>query len=370
MMIPEELSFIVTSDPAQGATNRTADGSSFEVQLDDGLQIPKEALNVNVSVESATVWWSVPNIITGENDKMYISGEEAPVLTSFAAMGFDNLNTLSLTNGNLDILQAAGAPLPTSQFLVGDTIILDTGPLANSRFIIQAIHRNLSGRLNYTVVPNTTSQAVGTWTFTRSRPGVVSNFVVTIPQGLYDLAGLNQTIQRGLENAGAQVDPNPLLVFSSDAATQKVELRVNHDDVTVDFRPNDTPRIILGFDSLLYGPYPSAPIEFLAPNIAEFNQVNYFLIHSDLVNRGIRFNNSYNQTIAQVLIDVAPGSQIISTPFNPAKSSANELAGAKRTNLRFFLTDDRQRRVNTNGEFWTARVVITYLRPFVIGRGL
>ena len=83
----------------------------------------------------------------------------------------------------------------------------------------------------------------------------------------------------------------------------------------------------------------------------------------------IRFNNNYNQTIGQVLIDVAPGSQIVSKPFNPARINAPELAGATRTNLRFWLTDDEDRRVDTNSEYWTARIVIHYLKPYVIGEG-
>ena len=368
-MLPEEISFVVSSDPDAGATNRSADGSYFEIQLDDGLQIPKEALNVNVRVEEASIWWVVPNIITGKNDKMYITGEDAPVITSYETMGFDAANTFSLTTGTVDILQSSGAPLPTGAFLVNDTITIGTGPLAGSAFIIQAINVDTAAQMNYAVVPADVSQAVGNWTFTRTRPGVPNNYIITIPQGLYDLSGLNQAIQRGLENAGARTDPDPLLVFSPDDATQKVELRVNYDDVSVDFTQADTPRVILGFDSLVYGVYPTAPIEILAPNIAEFNQVNYFLIHSDLVNRGIRFNNRYNQTISQVLIDVAPGSQIIHTPFNPAKTNAMELAGAKRTNIRFYITDDKQRTVNTNGEFWTARIVIDYLLPYVIGKG-
>ena len=370
MFVPEEISFVVSSDPDAGAVNKSADGSYFEIQLDDGLAIPKDALNVNVRVEEASIWWVVPNIIRGQNDKMYITGEAAPTITSYATMGFHPLNTFSLTTGTVDILQAAGTALPNGSFLVGDTIRIETGPLAGSGFIITVINTDTTAQMNYTVVPNTTSQTVGNWTFSRSRPGVSNNYVITIPQGLYDLSGLNSAVQRELENAGARIDPDPLVVFSPDDATQKVELRVNYNDVSVDFTPVDTPRVILGFNSLVYGTYPTAPIEILAPNIAEFNQVNYFLIHSDLVNKGIRFNNRYNQTISQVLIDVAPGSQIIHKPFNPAKINAQELAGAKRTNLRFYITDDKQRTVNTNSEYWTARVVIDYLMPYVIGRGL
>ena len=53
--IPEEISMIVSSNPNNGATNISPDGSYFEVQLEDGLKIPKDALNVNIAVEEATV---------------------------------------------------------------------------------------------------------------------------------------------------------------------------------------------------------------------------------------------------------------------------------------------------------------------------
>lgn len=281
MLLPEEISLIVSSDPSQGAINRSSDGSKFEVQLDESLEIPRDALNVSLSVEEATVWWTVPNIITGQNDTMYIFGD-------------DN----------------QGVPVPQL-------------------------------------------------------------FTITIPQGLYDLAQLNATVLNLLENAGARTldgggNPLPLISMSPDDATQKVVIRFNYTNVYVDFSQPQTPREILGFDAIQYGPFAGAPINQLAPNVAEFNQVNYFLIASDLVQKGIRFNNRYNQIISQVLIDVAPGSQIVSTPFNPPRISANELAGAKRSNLRFSLTDDQLRPVDTSGEFFTARIVIRYLRPFVI----
>jgi hypothetical protein len=126
----------------------------------------------------------------------------------------------------------------------------------------------------------------------------------------------------------------------------------------------DTFREILGMEAAIYSSVTAGPV--LNPLIAQFNQVNYFLIHSDLTNKGIRFNNKYNQSLGQVLINVAPGSQIVSTPFNPAKVAASELGGSVRTLLRFWLTDDKDRRVETNNEYWSARIVITYLKPVVI----
>ena len=284
--VPEEISLIVSSDPDAGAINVSQDGSQFEIQLDgEGIKIPKDAINVNVSVEESTVWWVIPNIIEGVNDTFYVFGDD---------------DTLP-------------APVPKL-------------------------------------------------------------FTVVIPQGLYDLAGLNQALQAGLEALGARTvgaggEPLSLISLTADDATQKVRIRFNYTNSYVDFAPNNTMRDILGYNNIQYGPYPAAPLSILAPNTAAFNQVNYFLVHSDLVNKGIRFNNSYNQTVAQVLINVAPGSQIVSTPFNPAKCNAQELAGSKRTNLRFWLTDDKQRNVNTNNEYFTARIVIHYMRPMIIGKG-
>ena len=104
----------------------------------------------------------------------------------------------------------------------------------------------------------------------------------------------------------------------------------------------------------------TAPVNKLADNTAGFNTINYFLIGSDLVRRGIQINNKFAGVIAQVLIDVSPGSQIVSTPFNPSKIQCDELIGSKRTNLRFRLTDDKLRPVNTNGEYYSARIVIRY----------
>ena len=141
MMVAEEISMIVSSDPSQGATNISPDGSYFEIQLQDGLMLPKYALNINVAIEESTVWWVVPNIITGENDKMYLTG--------------------------------------------------------------------------------TTST------------GVTQNFDITIPNGLYDLSGLNNAINREFELAGARNDPDPLITLNADEATQKVEIRFNYDDVSI-----------------------------------------------------------------------------------------------------------------------------------------
>jgi hypothetical protein len=269
-LLQKEATIIVSSDPDLGAINRSTDGSSFEIPLEDALEIPKNAINCNICVESATIWWTCPNVITGQNDKLYIYGD-------------------------------SNALVPVPQL-----------------------------------------------------------YIITIPQGLYDLTGLNTSILSQLENLGAKSDPSPLINLTADSNTQRVNIKFNYSNVYVDFSQATTPREILGFNSAVYGPYATVPINILAPNTAGFNTINYFLIGSDLVRHGIRFNNTYAGVISQVLIDVSPGSQIVSTPFNPSRIQCDELIGSKRTNLRFRLTDDKLRAVNTNGEFYSCRIVIRY----------
>ena len=171
---------------------------------------------------------------------------------------------------------------------------------------------------------------------------------------------MNNAIATQLENEGASSDSEPVISLSADTASQKVQIRFAFPSSKIDFTQPDTFRGILGFNSGIYGPYPTAPITITAQNTASFNQVNYLLLHSDLCSRGLRFNNQYNQVVSQILITVAPGSQIVSTPFNPAKINVSELIGATRSSIRIWLTDDQNRRVDTNNEYFSARLKLQY----------
>ena len=188
MMIPEdeEMSLIVGSDPSQGAANISPDGSYFEVQLQDGLMLPSDALNMNVSIEESTIWWVIPNIITGVNDKMYLNGGTAATTETNIEMGFDQENSISLTNGFLEIKQQATAnPLPFGAFIVGDTIQIDTGALSGSSFEILSTVQDTFQTMSYNVSPNDVSQVEGINDFSRIRTsGPVQAFDITLPQGL------------------------------------------------------------------------------------------------------------------------------------------------------------------------------------------
>ena len=364
MIVPEEISMIVSSDPKQGAINKSPDGSYFEIGLQDGLMLPTDALNINISVEESTIWWTVPNIITGENDKMYFIG---PGTSTKSELGYPVSTTFEVKQPSPGVYHlllenpAGGMPSvfgvgykfePLLGFNQGQVFTITSDITGGSPTILQTFVITSTGTPVVEVVPG--------GDFKGTNPNAPQD--ITIPQGLYDLTGLNASIARELELIGSPA----FITLNPDEATQKVEMRFNFAGVSVDFTQPNTFVDILGFNKQIYGPY-AVPTPILAPNVAAFNSVNYFLVHSDLTNKGIRFNNSYSQTIGQVLIDVPPGSQITSQPRNPAKINAPELAGATRTTLRFWLTDDANRRVNTNNEYWSARIVIHYLRPFIIG---
>lgn len=268
-MTEYRVPFIFSSDSETGAINISNDGSSFEVELETPLIIPKTAKTCYVSVDRSTIWWNIFNIKAGINDQFKISYD-------------DGIN-----------------PLVTE--------------------------------------------------------------TLTINSGLYDIEHLNAAILFEIANVGTL--PIDIIVLLPDTATQKSVFQFNYTGVQIDFTIANTFREILGFDSRLVPLAPSTiTLQYeYSDNIASFNQIEYFLIHSDLVSRGIRINNSYNQTIEQVLIDVPPSSQIISTPFHPIFVPAPELIGETRKLLRFWLTDDKNNLVDTNNEIFSLRLVIHYI---------
>jgi len=356
-MNQDEISLIVSSDPTQGAFNRSADGSYFEIRLDDGgIQIPKKATSCFLTVEEATVWWTVSNI-TSANNILRISGPSAVETVSNHNLGFPSSALISVVAGPL--LRITGTGLPTGVFQVGDYIRIDA---TGQEYYVSVITSSpTSTTLFECQTTNTTTLSPNSGDFVRQRGGGgVQQYTVTLPPGLYDLTLLNNEVARQLENEGASSASEPIISFSANTASQRVQIRFPFPSSALDLTGSDTPRDILGFNSQVYGNNPSAPYTETAQSVASFNQINYFLLHCDLTSLGIRFNNQYSQVVSQILINKPPGSQILYTPFNPARISVPELIGATRTSIRVYLTDDQNRRVDTNGEYYSARFKIQW----------
>jgi hypothetical protein len=269
-----EIPLIFSSDPDNGAINVSSGGDIFSVQLENPINIPADANDVVISMQEATVWNTIPNIVTGVNDLMKIVDD-----------GSDPLS--------------AG----------------------------------------------------------------VATYNLVIEQGSYSLASLNEVIARELLDAGATASPDPLVSIEADDATQKVELNFHYVGISVDFTIATSVREILGFNSAVIGPFITSPKIVLADNVADFNQFNFLLIHSDLVHLGVGYNSTFSQVLDSVLVNVPPGSQIISTKFRPPRISEHRLAGTSRNYLTFWLTDDKNQAVNTNDFTWSLRLQIEYTMP-------
>ncbi len=190
---------------------------------------------------------------------------------------------------------------------------------------------------------------------------IVVNHILAFEPGLYDLAHLQSALERLLNENSL---PGDLFRFSPCTASEKVVIEFDYTGIQIDFTQTDTFRILLGFNSALVPTLPSTSVHQYqyGDTQASFNNVNYFLIHTDLVSRGIRINSDYTQTVALINITEAPGSQInfVAAHENP-RIPANELISSKRTNIELWLTDDSNQRVDTNGQPWSVSLIIHYL---------
>jgi hypothetical protein len=347
-----ELNIIVSSDPTQGAFNRSADGSYFEIFLqDNGIQVPKDATQCYLSVEECTVWWTVPNVITGVNDKVYIYGPSAQEEVSDINLG---IPTSSIGNGLAFTILGT---MPLGLFQVGDIIKVTS---SGAEYPITSILTYTTTGITF-VSSNTTALITVTAHWSRIRGGTgVTYYPITLPQGLYDLNAMQNAISTQLENEGASSTTEPIISLVADTASQRVNIRFPFPTSRVDFTQPNTIREIIGFPPTNIGNFTDAPKTITGSDTPAFNAVNYFLLHTDLTNLGLRFNNQYAQVVSQILIDRPPGSQILSRPFNPPRIAVPELIGATRSSIRVWLTDDQNQRVNTNGEYYSARMKIEY----------
>ncbi len=186
------------------------------------------------------------------------------------------------------------------------------------------------------------------------------NQTIEIAKGLYSRPQLNLAVQRSLENAGLiQNNQTPFQILE-DSSVNRVVLLINDPTLVLDFTAPRNFAIILGFQDQVVGPISNTPQNITAPEIARFNTVEFFLIGSNLVDRGIRVNNRYANVITTVPIDVPAGGNIIYEPRNPARVDCSNLRGSIEDRVSFYLTDQNLKPVDTNGEFFSVRIMLSY----------
>lgn len=95
VLIPQSQSYFFSSDPANNAKNVSSDGSSFSVQLDQPLSLPKGVVGATIEVSQASIWNNSFNISEEiGNNKMRILAQNDPILLTIpdGQYSLDGLN--------------------------------------------------------------------------------------------------------------------------------------------------------------------------------------------------------------------------------------------------------------------------------------
>lgn len=119
---------------------------------------------------------------------------------------------------------------------------------------------------------------------------------------------------------------------------------------------------VLGFDATQFpiAGVANKQIVKLGTKTAQVQALNYYLVATDLIADGIRFNNDYNQIVAQVPIDANTGSAILYRPMIPAKIPVDELKGIVRSTVQVRLLKNDLTLANTFGDDWSVRFSIKW----------
>ena len=201
--------------------------------------------------------------------------------------------------------------------------------------------------------------------FKVSFANVSSNAVqtMTFPPGIYNLTSLNLRLSHflidlGLDSGtlrfvGVQATSSLLLHATPDAASGNIT--VPFADATMSMRS------FLGFEnnaSVTFSSEGSAT----ANSTAKFDAIQYYVLECN----GFNIHGSYKEdgnsnstAIAVIVPDVQPSQQILYRPNHPLKLHAS-IAGSTVSRLEFRLCDHLHQPVNTQGEYYSARIRLTY----------
>lgn len=189
----------------------------------------------------------------------------------------------------------------------------------------------------------------------------LATFDLTLAPGLYDISGLNSAINSLLINEGLA---SGVITLTGENSTQKVLLSFTIAGLQVEWVSN-------GFFSLVgftggqlvpvgIGSFTTGAFSELAPNIANFSDISSFLVHTSLLQTGIPLGDTESQVLANPQINVPPGSLINFNPFNPIQLDVNHLRGQLINEASFWITDQLNRIIDFNGEFFTLLIVLRY----------
>jgi hypothetical protein len=188
--------------------------------------------------------------------------------------------------------------------------------------------------------------------------GVVQSAIIVIPNGLYEPASLNNSLQLLLNNAGFKLN---MIAITGNDPINRIQITFNYVNASVHFNNADYHGFadLLGFNYNVIAPAVAGEIK-TAPNLATFNKVNYYIITSNITGNATIINGQSSHAIARILITGSANYQIQNEPAYPYTFDITYLRGQSVRRLTFQLRDDSGELIDTLGETWSMRYRITY----------
>jgi len=208
-------------------------------------------------------------------------------------------------------------------------------------------------------------------------PPTTYNFAIVYPPGLWSLEALNDELNyQIIEQSGSALTGD---YFQIEGVTATGKTRVvfsaatNGVKVTLDFTDADTIFDLLGFNQgdlivnypgTFPGPPPVWPQSRNSPNQATFDSTGAYNFSTNLCGGvGIPTNSTQGNVLAQILIDVSAGSQIIYRPPITCKVDVDHLIGKTINMASFEITNEKGEEVVFSGEVNSFILLLKWLVP-------
>ena len=199
--IKKSFAMLISSNPLLGASNVSKDGSSFSIDLNgNGLNIPKSALNTQLSVVSSEIWYNTPNVIAGVNDQIVITYNSNLVVITIPS-GLYTIGEIGPT-----ILRELLASNPTN-LIVQDIV-------SNNLIKIEA--ENNQGKVKITLALTATTTSLIVDLSSTQSIGQMLGFNTTVMAPIYSFSNLDPKfngfnyylIQSDMVSSGIRVGPS------------------------------------------------------------------------------------------------------------------------------------------------------------------
>lgn len=196
--------------------------------------------------------------------------------------------------------------------------------------------------------------------FTEKKVSPIPDVVhtITLLSGLYGLGELESFIDIEVQKKGFPVGT---FLFIGENSTQKVILQIRQINLQVNWVAGTFFKLV-GFQLNQNIPatgFTTGVFSERASDIAQFSDLTTILIHSSL-STGTIFNGNSSDVLGTVPITAAPGSLITYYPTNIIKIPSNNLIGIQITSATFYITDQKNKLLNTNKENWNFEMTIEY----------